>query len=622
MAGEKRSVDDASEELRQESAILLDIEGTTSSIRFIQDTLFPYIREFLKKHVDEKWNDEEFKADFAKLKEQAKEDEEKKVDGFVPIKEDTEEEAKDTLIKNVLWQMDNDLKTGALKRLQGHMWKAAYKPMKGHVYDDVPKAFDEWTNMGKKLYIYSSGSVEAQKLLYGNSIHGDLLKYISGHFDTTVGPKQEADSYKNILKEINLEPSNVLFLTDVIKEAQAAKEAGLAVTIVIREGNAKLTDDDKLAFKTIQSFAELIFQSTNKRQKLCNDEESKKNDTIKEETAVSGSVNNEPMDTSDDVKATADEKTTDTTIDVKVEELNVEKKVEVEKNVELKESEKEITPMEEDNKPEIKTDAEKNSIEVEKEKTIELEKEETIDAEKDKTIETEKGKTVEKEEKKSIDVAKENEKVSSSEEKTLQTEVPEKTENKTDKGIEKLTEETPDKIANEAATNVEKETKSEEKELKEKELKENGESKISDAEQNNKSADNKVEEIENKENVQSENIDEKVETKAEVAEEIKEATTVESPDSSVKNEKEKVSNIELETVTEKSETKTLNGASSNGNLKNDILDEKVHANGINNKSEKIIENEESEESIKVKKTVADGAGDTDVVVPPVVAATS
>ncbi|XP_050460896.1 enolase-phosphatase E1 [Cataglyphis hispanica] len=291
MAGEKRSQDQ--DEIAR--TVLVDIEGTTTSISFVKETLFPYVRQNLKNYIETKWEDEEFKQDYEKLKEQAKKDEEDKLDGFVAITGDKPEEEKDSLLKNILWQMDNDRKTGALKQLQGHMWREAYKTgaVKAHVYEDVPKALESWKNDGRKIYVYSSGSVEAQKLLFGHSIYGDLLKYFSGFFDTEVGAKQESDSYKNILSKIDDKPSNVVFLTDVVKEAAAAKEAGLSTIIVVREGNAALNDEEKITYTTIKSFLDLTFQTSTKRQKVETANEKVEKDT----TDVS-----EPMDTSEDVE--------------------------------------------------------------------------------------------------------------------------------------------------------------------------------------------------------------------------------------------------------------------------------------------------------------------------------
>lgn len=293
MAGEKRSQDQ--DEISLAKTVLVDIEGTTTSISFVKETLFPYVRQNLKDYIETKWEDEEFKQDYEKLKEQAKKDEEEKLEGFIAITGDKPEEEKDSLLKNVLWQMDNDRKTAALKQLQGHMWREAYKTgtVKGHIYEDVPKAIESWTNNGQKIYIYSSGSVEAQKLLFEYSIHGDLLKYFNGFFDTEVGAKQESDSYKNILSKISENPSDVVFLTDVVKEAAAAKEAGLSTIIVVREGNAPLTDEENITYTTIKSFLDLTFQSSTKRQKI-----ETTDDKVDEGTADVS----EPMDTSEDVE--------------------------------------------------------------------------------------------------------------------------------------------------------------------------------------------------------------------------------------------------------------------------------------------------------------------------------
>ncbi|CAD6231672.1 GSCOCG00001527001-RA-CDS [Cotesia congregata] len=262
MAGEKRNQDQEQDTQRKETIVIVDIEGTTTSISFVKN---------LKDYVEKKWDDAEFKDDIAKLKEQAEKDAADKVEGLVSITGETPEETKESLMKNVLWQMDSDRKSGALKQLQGHMWRDAYKSgaVKGHVYEDVPKALEDWTKNGRKVYVYSSGSVEAQKLLFGHSEHGDLLKHFSDYFDTEVGPKQEAASYKNILTKIKCDDaSKVLFLTDIPKEAKAAVEAGMASVVVTREGNAALTAEEKTTYSTVKSFLDLTFQSSAKRQKV------------------------------------------------------------------------------------------------------------------------------------------------------------------------------------------------------------------------------------------------------------------------------------------------------------------------------------------------------------------
>lgn len=124
------------------------------------------------------------------------------------------------------------------------------------IYDDVLPRLDQWITEGKKIYIYSSGSVPAQKLLVGFSTKGDLSKYFSGYFDTKIGLKIEPESYKKIAEEINKECSSILFVSDNIKEIVAANEVGYQVVISDRPGNAPLGDESK-AFKIITSFDQI-----------------------------------------------------------------------------------------------------------------------------------------------------------------------------------------------------------------------------------------------------------------------------------------------------------------------------------------------------------------------------
>ena len=145
---------------------------------------------------------------------------------------------------NIKWLMSIDRKATALKAFQGFMWKSAYEKgtVKGQVYVDVVENVKKWHARDSpnniSLYIYSSGSIAAQKLLFQYSDHGDLLPYINGHFDTMIGAKSDAKSYKNISKEIKLDPSQILFLSDNPKEIEAALEAGFQVGLASRPGNA------------------------------------------------------------------------------------------------------------------------------------------------------------------------------------------------------------------------------------------------------------------------------------------------------------------------------------------------------------------------------------------------
>ena len=201
-------------------AIVTDIEGTTSSIDFVKDVLFPYARErlpaFVETHADkpevQHW-----------LHEAAREA------GIVSA---DRQEVIDLLQR---W-IDEDRKATSLKALQGMIWEEGYigGDFRGHVYPEVAGKLHEWKNRGIALYVYSSGSVAAQKLLYGNSEAGDLTPLFSGYFDTEIGGKRDADSYRRIAAKIGVPAGEILFLSDVIPELDAAAAAGFATTLLAR----------------------------------------------------------------------------------------------------------------------------------------------------------------------------------------------------------------------------------------------------------------------------------------------------------------------------------------------------------------------------------------------------
>uniref|UniRef100_A0A8C5Z536 Enolase-phosphatase E1 n=1 Tax=Marmota marmota marmota TaxID=9994 RepID=A0A8C5Z536_MARMA len=151
------------------------------------------------------------------------------------------------IVDNVCWQMSLDRETTALRQLQGHVWRAAFTAghMKAEFFEDAVPAIRKWREDGRKVYIYSSGSVKAQKLLFGHSTEGNILELFDGHFDTKIGHSGEGQC------------NNVLFLTDVPLEASAAEEAGVHVAVVARPGNAGLTDNEKTSYSLITSFSEL-----------------------------------------------------------------------------------------------------------------------------------------------------------------------------------------------------------------------------------------------------------------------------------------------------------------------------------------------------------------------------
>ncbi|GAA0150275.1 dehydratase [Lithospermum erythrorhizon] len=242
--------------------IVLDIEGTTTPISFVSEVLFPYAQENVGKHLDVTYDSIETQEDMELLRIQVEEDLKNGVDGAVPIPphDARKEDVIEALVTNVKAMIKADRKITALKQLQGHIWKTGFKNndinVDGVVFDDVPEALEKWTALGIKVYIFSSGSRLAQRLIFGNTNYGDLRKYLCGFFDTTVGNKRETKSYIEIAESIGVNNSSeILFVTDVYQEAVAAKAAGWEVVISVRPGNGPLPE--KHRFRTINSFAEI-----------------------------------------------------------------------------------------------------------------------------------------------------------------------------------------------------------------------------------------------------------------------------------------------------------------------------------------------------------------------------
>ncbi|KAG1289672.1 hypothetical protein G6F66_009297 [Rhizopus arrhizus] len=241
--------------------VVVDIEGTITPITFVKETLFPYVVSGCKSFLDRTWDLPELKSYIELLREQAEKDVKDNVPEAVLIPTESEgsaEEIKSSIIKNIEWQVKADRKIGALKAFQGYMWKEGYESgeLRGVIYDDVVPKFDQWISQGKKIYIYSSGSVPAQKLLVSFSTKGDLTNYFSGYFDTTIGLKVQTESYEAIAKEINKSSHSILFVSDNIKEIVAAHQAGYQVVISDRPGNAPL-DVESEQFKVITSFDQI-----------------------------------------------------------------------------------------------------------------------------------------------------------------------------------------------------------------------------------------------------------------------------------------------------------------------------------------------------------------------------
>ena len=223
--------------------ILLDIEGTTSSVSFVYDVMFPFVRRELDGYLRGHCNESALKAACDTIAREAGKPE------LAASKEQVKAE--------VLRLMDGDVKSTGLKALQGLIWESGFNSgeLKAHVYDDVPPAIKAWKDAGLDVRIYSSGSIQAQKLFFGHSIAGNLLPLFRGHYDTTSGPKKESPSYTAIAAAIHLPPREILFLSDVPAELDAARQAGLQTGLVLRPGNAAVKPDH--GHPEIRSFAEV-----------------------------------------------------------------------------------------------------------------------------------------------------------------------------------------------------------------------------------------------------------------------------------------------------------------------------------------------------------------------------
>lgn len=197
------------------ACILTDIEGTTSAIAFVKETLFPFAAAELDAFLDARGTTPEVAAILAEVAAAA-----------------PGEDPRAALRR---W-MAEDAKVTPLKTLQGLIWRAGYEDgrLKGHLWPDVAPCLRAWARAGLRLAVYSSGSVEAQKLLFGHSVAGDLVPLFAGFFDTRVGGKREAASYATIATGLNLPAGEVLFLSDVAEELDAAATAGLATCQLVR----------------------------------------------------------------------------------------------------------------------------------------------------------------------------------------------------------------------------------------------------------------------------------------------------------------------------------------------------------------------------------------------------
>jgi len=223
-------------------AVLLDIEGTTTPIAFVHEVLFSYarthLREFLEKHLQ----DHDVQSDVELLRAEA----------GTNLTDNLE-----ALTKHINSLIDLDRKSTGLKSLQGKIWQQGYADgsLQAQVFADVAAALARWRVAGLSINIFSSGSVLAQQLLFGHTEAGDLTPFINNYFDTSVGRKGEAGSYRRIAETIGVEANEVLFISDVVTELAAAREAGMGTLLSLRPGNQPQQSAEQ--YETIRSFDEI-----------------------------------------------------------------------------------------------------------------------------------------------------------------------------------------------------------------------------------------------------------------------------------------------------------------------------------------------------------------------------
>jgi enolase-phosphatase E1 len=225
-------------------AIVTDIEGTTSSIRFVKDILFVYSEQFLPAFIRKHKEERDVSRQLRSLSEKT----------GIP-QHDTE-----ALIEILRQWIREDKKETELKALQGMVWEQGYQrgEYQAHIYPDVPERLREWQGESINLYVYSSGSEKAQRLFFRYSSFGDLRLLFAGYFDTTLGPKQEVDSYRRLAESIALPADQILFLSDVEAELDAAKKAGMDTIWVIRpQESSRDPEDIRSKHRIVRSFADI-----------------------------------------------------------------------------------------------------------------------------------------------------------------------------------------------------------------------------------------------------------------------------------------------------------------------------------------------------------------------------
>jgi enolase-phosphatase E1 len=221
-------------------AVVTDIEGTTSSLAFVKEVLFPYARRSIPAFV------RDHEAELGGIR------------GEIEAIVGQQNLSSSQMVRILLQWMDEDRKITPLKSLQGMLWKTGYESgeLQSHVYEDAVRGLRRWHASGLRLYVYSSGSVPAQKLLFAHTAYGDLLPLFHGYFDTRTGPKLESASYARIAGSLDLAARSIVFLSDHTGEIRAAAAAGLPTIVLAREG----TEANTTEFPIARSFDEIALE--------------------------------------------------------------------------------------------------------------------------------------------------------------------------------------------------------------------------------------------------------------------------------------------------------------------------------------------------------------------------
>lgn len=234
--------------------VLLDIEGTTCPVRFVSETLFPYASERMAEFLETRGEDGTVRELVAQVARAWREDPHPAAQTLLQMAPQNAASAS-RVLPYLRWLIQEDRKLTPLKDLQGLVWEEGYATgtLQGPLYPDVAPALRRWREAGLGLAVYSSGSVQAQQLIYGHSNAGDLRDWFQHWFDTRIGPKQASASYRQIVSLLGAPAGSVLFISDSIPELKAAAASGLPVLLCNRDDNPAAPAEFE-GFTVIRSF--------------------------------------------------------------------------------------------------------------------------------------------------------------------------------------------------------------------------------------------------------------------------------------------------------------------------------------------------------------------------------